>query len=144
DPAAKIAAYAKDGISLMLIEESYISDGLPEYARLTALGGLAHDEAGAPLITNPAGNWWGRGGMIDWLATEAVAEWHDWKRQPLTEMGVLGHWTDLGEPEMVAPGFRYGADNLTDPQVRNSYNLLWARSIADGYRRNSPDRRAFI
>jgi alpha-glucosidase (family GH31 glycosyl hydrolase) len=144
DPAGKIAAYKQEGIDLMLIEESYISSALPEYATLTELGGLAHDETGAPVVTNAAGNWWGRGGMIDWLATEAAAEWHDLKRQPLIDMGVTGHWTDLGEPEMVAPGFRYGAGNLTDPQVRNSYNLLWARSIFDGYQRNSPDKRPFI
>ena len=144
DPEGKIAAYAKDGLGLMLIEESYVSSGLPEYETLTQLHGLAHDGAGAPVVTNPAGNWWGRGGMIDWLATDAAAKWHDLKRQPLIDMGVAGHWTDLGEPEMVAPGFRYGTANLTDPQVRNSYNLKWAQSIFDGYSRNSPDKRPFI
>ncbi len=144
DPAGKIAGYAKDGIGLMLIEESYISSGLPEYERLATLKGLAHDNQGQPLVTNPAGNWWGRGGMIDWLATDAAAEWHDLKRQPLIDIGVAGHWTDLGEPEMVNLGFRYSDDNLTDPQVRNSYNLAWAQSIYDGYRRNAPDKRSFI
>jgi alpha-glucosidase (family GH31 glycosyl hydrolase) len=144
DPAGKIAQYAKDGISLMLIEESYISSGLPEHETLTGLAGLAHDSTGAPLVTNPAGNWWGRGGMIDWLAADAAAEWHDLKRQPLIDIGVAGHWTDLGEPEMVNTGFRYGASNLADPQVRNSYNLAWAQSIFDGYRRNAPGKRPFI
>ena len=144
DPEGKIAAYAKDGIGLMLIEESYISSDLPEYRTLTDLHGLAHDDASQPVVTNPAGNWWGRGGMIDWLATSAAAEWHDLKRQPLIDMGVVAHWTDLGEPEMVAPGFRYSPANLTDPQVRNSYNLAWAQSIYDGYQRNSPDKRPFI
>ncbi|MBL8599030.1 MAG: DUF5110 domain-containing protein [Devosia sp.] len=144
DPQGKIAAYARDGISLMLIEESYISSGLPEYETLTDLGGLAHDAQGQPLVTNPAGNWWGRGGMVDWLATDAAAAWHDLRRQPLIDMGVAGHWTDLGEPEMVNPGFRYGPDDLADAQVRNSYNVLWAQSIYDGYRRNAPDRRPFI
>jgi alpha-glucosidase len=144
DPAGKVAQYAADGISLMLIEESYVSSGLPEHEMLTGLGGLAHDAQGQPLVTNPAGNWWGRGGMIDWLATDAAAEWHDRKRQPLIDMGIAGHWTDLGEPEMVNPGFRYGPANLTDPQVRNSYNVAWAQSIYDGYQRNAPDRRPFI
>jgi alpha-glucosidase len=82
--------------------------------------------------------------MIDWLATSAAAEWHELKRQPLIDMGIVGHWTDLGEPEMVAPGFHYGNANLTDPQVRNSYNLAWAQSIYDGYQRNAPDKRPFI
>lgn len=144
DPERKIAQYARDGIGLMLIEESYVSSRLPEYETLTDIGGLAHDINGAPIVTNPAGNWWGKGGMIDWLATDAAAEWHDWKRQRLIDMGVVGHWTDLGEPEMVAPQFHYGPDNLIDPQVRNSYNLAWAQSIYDGYQRNSPAKRPFI
>ncbi|HZY67692.1 MAG TPA: TIM-barrel domain-containing protein, partial [Devosia sp.] len=108
DPAGKIAEYAEDGIGIMLIEESYVASDLPEYDYLAGINGLAHDAGGEPLVTNPAGNWWGRGGMIDWLATEAAAEWHDLKRQPLIDMGVAGHWIDLGEPEMVNPGFRYG------------------------------------
>jgi alpha-glucosidase len=144
DPAAKIAAYKQDGIDLMLIEESYISSGLPEFERLAGLEGLAHDLDGAPALTSASGNWWGRGGMIDWLQADAAAEWHDWKRQPLIDMGIVGHWTDLGEPEMVGPDFHYGVQNFTDPQVRNSYNLLWAHSIYDGYQRNTPDKRPFI
>ena len=144
DPEAKIRDYAEDGIGLMLIEESYIASGLSEFARLADLHGLAHDVTGEPALTNAAGNWWGEGGMIDWLAADAAAAWHDWKRQALIDMGIVGHWTDLGEPEMVGPAFHYGPDNLADPQVRNSYNLLWARSIYDGYRRNSPDKRPFI
>lgn len=144
EPEAKIRDYARNGISLMLIEESYISSGLSEFDRLADLHGLAHDMNGEPALTSASGNWWGKGGMIDWLATTAAAQWHDWKRQRLIDMGIVGHWTDLGEPEMVGPAFHYGPDNLTDPQVRNSYNLLWAKSIFDGYRRNSPDKRPFI
>jgi alpha-glucosidase (family GH31 glycosyl hydrolase) len=144
DPEGKIAAYAKEGIGLMLIEESYISSALPEYLGMAEIGGVAHNDAGLPILTNSAGNWWGKGGMIDWLATDAAAQWHDRKRQPLIDMGITAHWTDLGEPEMVAPGFRYTRDNLTDPQVRNSYNLAWAQSIFDGYQRNSPRKRPFI
>jgi alpha-glucosidase len=143
DPAGKIAAYAKDGIGIMPIEESYISSGLPEYAELTAHNALAHGDTGKPLEVS-AGNWWGRGGMVDWLNPDGAAFWHDFRRQPLFDMGIAGHWTDLGEPEMVNPGFRYGAPNLTEAEAHNSYNLLWAKSIFDGYQRSAPDKRPFI
>ena len=53
---------------LMLIEESYISSALPEYLGMAEIGGVAHSDMGLPILTNPAGNWWGKGGMIDWLA----------------------------------------------------------------------------
>jgi alpha-glucosidase len=144
DPAGKIKAYAAEGIGIMPIEESYISSGLPEYAALAEHHALAHNEAGAPVVTNPNGNWWGKGGMVDWTNSDGAAFWHDFRRQPLIDMGIAGHWTDLGEPEMVSPDFRYGPDSLTEQQVHNSYNLLWARSVYDGYQRNAPDKRPFI
>jgi alpha-glucosidase (family GH31 glycosyl hydrolase) len=85
--------------------------------------------------------------MIDWTHEAGAAFWHDWRRQPLVEMGVLGHWTDLGEPELydsaswyhgVVPGKHDHAD------VHNVYNLKWSESIWEGYRRNRIQRRPFI
>jgi alpha-glucosidase len=96
------------------------------------------------VLTNPAGNWWGKGGMIDWTTEASRDFWHDYRRQALIAMGVMGHWTDLGEPEMVSPAFRYGPDGMTEAQVHQSYNVLWAEGIFDGYRRNSPEKRPFI
>ncbi|MBI4920443.1 MAG: DUF5110 domain-containing protein [Devosia nanyangense] len=144
DPEGKIKAYAADGIGVMAIEESYVGSALDEHAALAAHHGLAHDAAGAPVVTNPNGNWWGKGGMIDWLSPDGSAFWHDFRRQTLIDMGIAGHWTDLGEPEMISPDFHYGPENLTEAQVHNSYNLLWARSIFEGYQRNAPDKRPFI
>jgi alpha-glucosidase len=82
--------------------------------------------------------------MVDWLNPDGAAFWHDFRRQPLIDMGIAGHWTDLGEPEMINPGFRYGPDNLTGAEAHNSFNLLWIKSIYDGYQRNAPDKRPFI
>jgi alpha-glucosidase (family GH31 glycosyl hydrolase) len=144
DAVAKIASYAKEGIGIMLIEESYVASALAEHTDLAAHDGLAHDASGTPLVTNPNGNWWGKGGMIDWLNPDGAAFWHDFRRQALIDAGVTAHWTDLGEPEMINPGFRYGVQNLTEDEAHNSYNLWWAMSIFDGYRRNAPDRRPFI
>jgi alpha-glucosidase (family GH31 glycosyl hydrolase) len=143
DPKAKIAEFKSRGIGVMTIEESYISSGLPEFAALAAEDALAHDASGTPLIVNENGNWWGRGGMIDWTSARARAFWHDYRRQALVEDGVIGHWTDLGEPEMINSGFLYG-EGLIDAQVRNSYNLLWLEGIADGYARLSPEKRPFM
>ena len=106
-------------------------------------GYLAHDAAGEPLLTSPTRQWWGHGGMIDWANADAGAYWHDLKRQPLIDMGVAGHWTDLGEPELFNPANLYGT-GLTQAEIQNSYNLMWLDSIADGYRRNAPSQRVFM
>lgn len=146
-PATKIKQLAQDQhLGLMLIEESYISKGLPEHQKLHDKGFLAKQPDGQPvyLAKKP---WWGKGGMIDWSNPAAGAFWHDWKRQPLVNMGILGHWTDLGEPmdysgEGVYHGFFPGKTRHAD--VHNLYNLLWHRSIFDGYQRNSSQQRPFM
>ncbi|MEV4166866.1 TIM-barrel domain-containing protein [Nonomuraea dietziae] len=138
NPSTKIASLSSDeGVGLMTIEESYIGKNRPEHADMASRGYL--NRAGcstcAPvyLTTN---DWWGRGGMIDWTQDAAADHWHATKRKPLSDQGVMGHWLDLGEPEMydagdwtagVLPGKHAHAD------YHNVYNLKWAESIARGY-----------
>jgi len=69
----------------------------------------------------------------------------------LINMGVMGHWIDLGEPEQygdqqgqpdwtvgVLPGKHAQAD------YHNMYSFKWAQSIARGYTRNGVTRRPFM
>ncbi|WP_049572155.1 TIM-barrel domain-containing protein [Nonomuraea sp. SBT364] len=147
DPAGRIAAYRDDeGVGLMTIEESYVGGNLPEHADLAARGHLVRAGcSGCPPVHLTVNDWWGRGGMIDWTKDEAADHWHQLKRQPLADQGVMGHWLDLGEPEMydqndwtsgVLPGKHAHAD------YHNVYNLKWAESIARGYA--PTDRRPFM
>jgi alpha-glucosidase len=149
NPQAKIADLAANqGIGLVTIEESYISRGLPEHQDLANRGFL--NRAGcatcAPvyLTGNP---WWGKGGMIDWTQDAAGDYWHDLKRQPLVNDGIIGHWIDLGEPEMYDPndwvaGVLPGKHGHAD--YHNIYNFKWAESIARGFQRQNVTRRPFI
>lgn len=147
EPAAKLKQLAQEQhLGVMLIEESYISKGLPEHQKLHDKGFLVKQPDGQPvyLAKKP---WWGKGGMLDWSNPAAGAFWHDWKRQPLVDMGVMGHWTDLGEPMDYAAngvyhGFSPGKTRHAD--VHNLYNLLWHRSIFDGYQRNHHEQRPFM
>jgi alpha-glucosidase len=151
DPAGKIAALRDtQGVGIMTIEESYISKGLPEYTQLAEKNYLARACNTCPpsyLTSNP---WWGNGGMLDWTNAEAAAFWHDWKREPLIEAGVIGHWTDLGEPEMYdASSWYSGIQGDYQPlqrhvDIHNLFNLLWSQSIYQGYLRNGHTQRPFI
>ncbi|GAB1817977.1 TIM-barrel domain-containing protein [Herbidospora sp. RD11066] len=137
-PGTKIANYAaNDGVGLMTIEESYIGRNRAEHTDMASRGYLVRAGCStcAPtyLTTN---DWWGRGGMIDWTQNAAGDYWHGLKRQALSDQGILGHWLDLGEPEMydaadwtagVLPGKHAHAD------YHNVYNLKWAESIARNY-----------
>ncbi|NUR87477.1 MAG: DUF5110 domain-containing protein, partial [Nonomuraea sp.] len=137
NPTSKIASYAGDGVGLMTIEESYVGKNNPEHADLASRGYLVRAGCSSCTPTYLTTNdWWGRGGMIDWTQDAAGDYWHTLKRQPLVNQGILGHWLDLGEPEMydaadwtsgVLPGKHAHAD------YHNLYNLKWAESIARGY-----------
>lgn len=148
DAEATVQRFARDGLGLILIEESYVDSRLPEHATLAEKGFLVRNCAVCEpsfLSSNP---WWGKGGMLDWSNPEAADWWHDTKREPLVRMGVVGHWTDLGEPEMYDPhGWYYGFSEQrlhAHADVHNLYALLWTAGIRRGYDRNAHARRPFI
>ena len=147
DPAKKIARLRDEqGVGLMLIEESYVAEALPEFSRLAGRGSLVRQARHGAAVSFKA--WWGTGGMLDWTDPDAGDHWHDWKRQPLVEDGVLGHWTDLGEPEQFNRWAWYHGSpergQHAHRDVHNLYNFRWAESIARGYARNAVRRRPFI
>lgn len=145
DPRRKIAELrAREGVHIVPIEESYVTRGLPEHKRLASKGYLVRAMDGTPVFIK---SWWGHGGMIDWTKPAAGDFWHDWKRKRLIDDGVVGHWTDLGEPEDYAASAVYhgvpgGGGRHRD--VHNYYNFAWAESIYRGYLRGGPGKRPFI
>lgn len=152
EPEAKIKSYKEDGIGIVLIEESYISKGVKDPATgktvhsiLEEKGMLARDpgdERKATYITyNP---WWGKGGMLDWSNPATGKYWHDWRRQALVDLGITGHWTDLGEPELFEPKSVYNESTLSHAQVHNLLNFYWSESIFEGYKRHKVQARPWI
>ena len=144
DPAKKIGHYEDNQcVGIMLIEEAYVGRALPEHADLHSRGCLAKDQPGssepAYITSNP---WWGKGGMIDYTNNDCGAYLHDNKRQSLVDLGVIGHWTDLGEPEMFNPGSGYSVGDHA--AAHNIYNFRWIRSIYGGYQENNVDIRPFM
>ncbi len=147
DPAAEIARLRdEEGIGIAAIEESYVDQHRAEFAELAGRGDLVLAHAGGSPLTFLS--WWGNGGMIDWTSERAGDAWHDEKRQPLADMGVTTHWTDLGEPEEFSTGGVYhgfpALDGTGDRDVHNLYNLAWAASIARGYSRHHAASRPWI
>lgn len=147
DPAEKIAALEVDeGVGIVVIEESYVDQHLPEHAALASNGYLVRDAGGEdPALIE---SWWGNGGMMDWTNERGADHWHDAKRDPLLMDGVMGHWTDLGEPEAYRDDFWYdttavpGSHRHAD--AHNLFNFRWLESIARGYARNDYARAPFI
>lgn len=148
DPSGKIARLREDhGVGLILIEESYVGRALAEHHELERRGFLALQGENGPATYISYNPWWGKGGMIDWTSDAGGAFWHDWKRQPLVDIGVLGHWTDLGEPELYdSTSWYHGvvSGKHRHGDIHNLYNLKWSESVFAGYRRHGIQRRPFI
>lgn len=148
NPKETIARLKAEGAGIITVEESYIDENLPEHSNLASRGYLARKCDGCEPAYLTANPWWGKGGMLDWTLAAAGDYWHDWKREPLIDLGVLGHWTDLGEPEMYDGNAWYhgfpeqGLHAHAD--IHNLYSLLWAESIFRGYARNKRTQRPFI
>lgn len=152
EPAKKLAEYGARGVGIVLIEESYVGSARPEHRELAQRGFLAKDCA--PPCARPAhlesNSWWGIGGMIDWSNPEAGAWWHTSKRAPLINDGVLGHWTDLGEPEQYAGNGQYFGYDWYDRHVtghrdvHNLYNFFWSQGIANALAHSHPTHRPWI
>jgi len=148
EPKKTISKLHDEGIEVMVIEESYISQWLNEFTLLKNKNYLArncYDGSPSILTANP---WWGIGGMIDWTNPDAGLFWHNLKRQKLYELGISYHWTDLGEPEMYNQDSCYfGFPELNKTQhadVHNIYNFRWIESIATGYKANANKKRPFM
>ncbi len=144
NPQAKINAYQADECAgIMLIEEAYVGRNLAEHSDLHSRDCLAKDQPGGTAPAYLTGNsWWGKGGMIDYTSDSCGAYLHDNKRQALIDMGVIGHWTDLGEPEMFDANSGYAVGGHAD--AHNIFNFRWIRSINEGYRRNNNALRPFM
>jgi alpha-glucosidase (family GH31 glycosyl hydrolase) len=128
------------GIKTVVITEPYIIESSPNYNIAAANNHFGRTASGSPYTLH---NWWSCGcnaGLIDMTSASARAWW--WSLHP-SFMGnhVAGIWTDLGEPE------RHPSDMIHDlgpaPAIHNIYNLLWAKTVSDGFAQVWPGRRVF-
>lgn len=158
-PDANLAYFKNDDIGFVAIEESYVNEKTDTFAPMRAGDFFAYkktDGRCSPLSRDPVSltDWFGKAAMIDWSNPEAGTWVHENRRFPnLVRKGVLGHWTDLGEPEKYDPAACYNGVEATPAgpknqhgDVHNLYAFLWNKSIYDGYyqKRDMIDRRPFM
>ena len=148
NPSREISNLTKDGVGLVAIEESYISKNTDTFQQMKNAGNLfAYTRTNSlcdlrqqsiPIVLK---EWFGQSGMVDWSDPQAGLWVHQNRRLPnLVQNGVLGHWTDLGEPEKYDASACYDGVETTSAgrknqhaDVHNLYNFLWNQSIYNGY-----------
>jgi alpha-glucosidase (family GH31 glycosyl hydrolase) len=145
-PGQAIRAFAEDHVALAVIEESYVSekvDTFNDMPKERMVYQRANGQCDIGNQSNPSlvTGFWGKGRMIDWSDPGAATFIHDQRRLVnVVRKGVNVHWTDLGEPETKDDAGCYdGIETVNGdlknehPDLHNLYNLLWNRSIWDGY-----------
>ena len=147
DPSQRIGQFAADDIGLTVIEESYLANTTDTFTQMPGdlssyqrTDGKCDATQQSHPIVDVTG-FWGEGRMVDWSDPVARAWIHDNRRYPnIAQKGVTVHWTDLGEPEVFDGAGCYEGVETTaaglkneHSDIHNLYNLLWNRSIWDGY-----------
>ncbi|MCB1197203.1 MAG: DUF5110 domain-containing protein [Deltaproteobacteria bacterium] len=138
----KTKALAQENIGLVLIEEPYVGQDLYRQQK-NFHKYMVKDKQGKPVLLDYQ-PWWGIGSMLDFTNPKIAKAWFDWKRAPLIKEGILGFWTDLGEPEQYIEDIATYDGGKNHAQVHNLYNFLWNESIYDGYKRNAFEQRPFM
>jgi len=147
NPDQRIQQYAADHIGLTAIEESYINHTTDTYSQMPADFSTYErtnqncDENNQTTSVTDVDGFWGKGRMIDWSDPDACIWIHNNRRYPnLVQKGITCHWTDLGEPECFKVDSCYEGVERTSQGLKNEhsdihnvYNLLWNKSIWDGY-----------
>ena len=140
DPFQMMRDFLSAGIKTIVITEPYLTNNSTWFAEAYALGYFAKTSAGVPYSLS---NWWSCGcpaALLDLTNPDAAAWW--WSKHPqFIGAELAGLWTDLGEPERHPSDMSHALGSAS--RVHNVYNLLWARTIAEGFTGFRPDKRLF-
>ncbi len=135
-----VTDFLLQGIKTILITEPYIIQPSVNFTEADANGYLAKDSAGHAFLLD---EWWSCGGrcsasLLDITNPAAQLWW--WRKHP-SAFGThaAGIWTDLGEPERHPEGMNHYLGSAE--KIHNIYNLLWAKTVFDGFTRLHPDER---
>ena len=140
DPFGMMRDFLNQGVKTIVITEPYVVEYSPNFAVAASAGYLAQEEGGVPYRLS---NWWSCGcdaALVDFTNAAARSWW--WAQHP-GFMGeeMAGLWTDLGEPERHPSAMRH----LGGPaeRIHNTFNLLWAATLFDGFSTFRPEARIF-
>lgn len=140
NPFQMMNDFLREGIKTIAISEPYVVQPSINYSYADANGYFAKGQDGKTYVFS---NWWSCGcnsALLD-LTNPAVQDWW-WSKYPVF-MGssMAGLWTDLGEPERDDASMQFYSGSRD--KVHNIFDLLWAKTIFNGFNKSRPDSRIF-
>jgi len=131
--------FKESGVKTILITEPYIIEPSINFKEADSLGYLAKDSNGKSFILD---KWWSCNGcnaaLLD-ITNPDAQKW--WWTKHINAFGenVAGIWTDLGEPERHPSDMNHYLGSADE--IHNIYNLLWSKTIFDGFNSIRPNER---
>jgi alpha-glucosidase (family GH31 glycosyl hydrolase) len=139
-PFQMMSDFLADGIKTIVITEPYITSLSLNFGEASNGGYVAANSTGQPYYLP---GWWSCNCyaiLLD-VTKPAARNWWWGKHPPFFGSQLAGLWTDLGEPE------RHPDDMVhylgTTAKVHNIYNLLWAKTVFEGFNQFRPNQRLF-
>lgn len=145
DPVGMISNFKKQNINTTLITEPYILQYTNAYVE--SLDFQAKDVNDNSFVLQDF--YFGKGGLLD-VFRKDVGDWiwnYHYKKQ--IKNGVIGWWTDLGEPERHPESMMHDLKDLGVPkkvlanEVHNIYGHYWNKMLFEKYARDYPSQRLF-
>lgn len=138
NPVKMMSDFNDVGVKTILITEPYFTQQSTKYPILAQNGWLAKNAQGQPFVIG--GFWAGSAGLID-LTNDSALDYMWSLYPPRINEGVGGWWCDLGEPENHPEGMIH--QKGTAREIHNSYSMIWAKRLHEGYNQQYPSQRLF-
>ncbi|MGA2624431.1 MAG: TIM-barrel domain-containing protein [Bacteroidota bacterium] len=139
-PFTMMSDFLAQGIKTIVITEPYIVQTSINFSEASSNAYLAKNTINQPYLLN---NWWSCGcnaGLLD-ITNPAVQTWW-WSKHPgFFGTELSGIWTDLGEPENHPLDMLHYLGSAA--KVHNIFNLLWAKTVFNGFHQFRPNQRLF-
>lgn len=145
NPNKMIADFKKQNINTTLITEPYILQYTNTYTE--SLEYQAKDVSNNTFVLQDF--YFGKGGLLDIFRKDA-GQWiwnKHYKKQ--IKNGVIGWWTDLGEPERHPENMYHNLKDLgiekmvLANEVHNIYGHYWNKMLFENYAKDYPSQRLF-
>ncbi|MGA9115414.1 MAG: TIM-barrel domain-containing protein [Bacteroidota bacterium] len=139
-PAQMTSDLLAQGIRTVLITQTYMEQNAANFWPAITGGHAALNGSFQPYRLE---QWWScncDAVLLD-LTRPATREWFRNLHNPLFGGNIGGIWTDLGEPERHPDDMVHHAGPAR--KIHNVYNLLWAKTVQEGFQQARPGERLF-
>ncbi len=146
DPRGMLRDLAGDGFKVIVSQDPVVSQAnQSQWKEADSLGYFVKDICTGKSYDMPW-PWGGNCGVVD-FTNPAVADWWGNLQQKPVDDGVMGFWTDMGEPawsnEESTERLHMKHHAGMHDEIHNVYGLTWDKVVTEEFEKRNPGQRVF-